>query len=110
MRNSINISLLTLAFAAMSSESVQAKSSTLCVYDPGGGNGDIYNMMKDYKVAAKAWGVDFKMKPYTDEKTASEDFKAGQCNAVLMTGTRVRQYHRFSGSMEAMGALPTCPR
>ena len=109
MRNSIIISLLTLAFAAMSAESAQAKSSTLCVYDPGGGNGDIYNMMKDYKVAAKAWGVDFKMKPYTDEKTASEDFKAGQCKAVLMTGTRVRQYHRFSGSMEAMGALPTYP-
>lgn len=83
-----------------------AETRALCVYDPGGGNGDIFNMMKDYRTAAKGWGVDFTLKPYTDEKTAAEDFKAGQCHAVLMTGTRSRQFQKFAGTIEAMGALP----
>jgi hypothetical protein len=78
----------------------------LCVYDPGGANGDIFNLMKDYRAAAIAWGVDFDLRPYTDEKTASEDFKAGQCKAALITGTRARNYHKFAGTIEAMGALP----
>ena len=44
--------------------------------------------MKEYRIAALGWGVDFKLKPYTDEKTAAEDFKAGQCDGVVLTGTR----------------------
>jgi hypothetical protein len=101
-------SLMTTAVLLASlSPSANAKSSALCVFDPGGANGDIYNLMKDYRVAAKGWSVDFKLKPYTDEKTAAEDFKAGQCKAVLMTGTRVRQFHSFAGTIEAMGALPS---
>ena len=91
---------------ALSLPTYAAEKKSLCVYDPGGGNGDIFNMMKDYRTSALGWGVDFTMKPYTDEKTAAEDFKAGQCDAVLMTGTRVRQFHQFAGTIEAMGALP----
>ncbi len=79
---------------------------SLCVYDPGGATGDLFNLMKDYATAAGAWGVDFDPKPYTDEKTAADDFKAGQCDAVLATGTRLRKYHKFGGTLEAMGALP----
>lgn len=82
-----------------------AESKSLCIYDPSGANGDIYNLMKDYKTAAMGWGVDFAMKPYTDEKTAAEDFKAGKCDAVVLTSTRVRLFHTFAGSLEAMGAL-----
>ena len=81
--------------------------STLCVYDPSGANGDIYNLMKDFRTEALSWGVDFKMKPYTDEKTASEDFKAGQCKAALLTGTRGRPFQTFTSTVEALGALPS---
>ncbi len=91
-----------LAAAPASAENVQR---TLCIYDPSGGNGDVFNMMKDYRTKALEWGVEFEMKPYTDEKTASEDFKAGQCQAVLMTGTRVRAFQKFTGTLEAMGSL-----
>lgn len=86
-----------------------AEKRSLCVYDPSGGRGDIFNMMQDYKAAALGWGADFKLKPYTDEKTAAEDFKAGQCHAVLMTGTRTRQFQKFAGTLEAMGALKSYP-
>ena len=107
MSKSIFSGLLAASLILAAAPDAFAASKSLCIYDPGGANGDIYNLMKDYRIAAKGWGVDFKLKPYTDEKTASSDFKAGKCQAVLMTGTRVRQFHPFAGSVEAMGALPT---
>ena len=42
-------------------------------------------MMKDYRTAAVGWGVEFDMKPYTDEKIASEDFKAGKLRVLVAT-------------------------
>ena len=83
----------------------QAEKRTLCAFDPSGANGDLFNAMKDYRTAALGWGIDFTLKPYTDEKTVAEDFKAGQCHAALMTGTRIRQFQKFAGSLEAMGGL-----
>ncbi|MCA9538037.1 MAG: hypothetical protein KC620_04080 [Myxococcales bacterium] len=78
----------------------------LCIFDPAGVNGSIFTMMKDYQLEALKWGIKFEMKPYTDEKTAADDFKAGQCDAALITGTRVRPFIPFGGTLEAMGALP----
>lgn len=94
-----------LAFVLGVGAAQGAQNKTLCIYDPSGGNGDIFNLMKDYKNAAVGWGVDFAMKPYTDEKTAAEDFKAGKCDAVVLTSTRVRLFHKFAGTLEAMGGL-----
>ncbi len=81
-------------------------SKTLCVFDPSGSNGQVFQLMKDYKLEAVAWGVDFDLKPYTDEKLAADDFKAGKCDASLITATRLRPFHKFAGTLEAMGALP----
>ena len=106
----MNVTLSTLLAATVAlclglGTAVAAQSKNLCIYDPSGANGDIFNLMKDYKAAAGGWGVDLTMKPYTDEKTAAEDFKAGICDAVVLTSTRVRLFHKFAGSLEAMGAL-----
>ncbi len=79
----------------------------ICVYDPSGAMGDAFNAMKDYQAAALAWGVKVKLLPYTDEKTAAEDFKAGKCDAALLTGVRARAFNKFTGSIEAMGAVPS---
>jgi hypothetical protein len=81
------------------------KKRTFCVYDPSGAVGDAFNMAKDYRAAALEWGYDLKMVPYTDERTASEDFKAGKCDLALLTGVRARGYNRFVGTVEALGAL-----
>lgn len=86
-----------------------ANNVTVCVYDPSGANGDLFQMMKEYKGAAMDWGVKMTLKPYTDEKIASEDFKAKQCDGVLMTGTRGRSLNSFSSTLEAMGAISTYP-
>ncbi|MCK5190093.1 MAG: hypothetical protein KAR12_08560 [Methylococcales bacterium] len=63
--------------------------------------------MKDYKTAALAWGVELELKPYTSERVAAEDFKSGLCDAVIFTGIRARQFNAFTGSLDAIGAMPT---
>lgn len=79
---------------------------TVCVFDIVGQHGDIFNMMKDYKLAALQWGVDVELKGYTDEKIASEDLKASQCDAAVITGIRGRALNTFTGSLDSIGSLP----
>ncbi|ABC27463.1 conserved hypothetical protein [Hahella chejuensis KCTC 2396] len=79
---------------------------SFCVFDPIGANGPLFNIMKTAKPSALGWGVNLDLRAYTDEKVAAEDFKAGQCDAVLLTGTRAREFNRFTGTLEAMGAIP----
>ncbi|HEX5678067.1 MAG TPA: putative solute-binding protein [Alcanivorax sp.] len=96
----------TMGLASMSAQAANVKRS-LCVFDIIGTSGDVYNIMKDYKTQALGWGVDLELKPYTDEKIAAEDLKAGQCDGAVLTGLRVRQFNSYAGSMEAVGAIPT---
>jgi hypothetical protein len=88
------------------SSAAQAKQ-TLCVFDLLGTGGDVYAMMKDYSLASAKWGADIVLKPYTDERIAAEDFKAGQCDAVSLTGLRGRQFNTFTGSIDSIGAITT---
>lgn len=99
--------LLAGAVLAASSGAMANAKQTLCVWDILGAQGDVFNMMKDYRLAAAKWGANFELRAYTDEKIASEDFKAGQCDAVVMTGLRGRQFNAFTGSLDAIGALPS---
>lgn len=80
---------------------------SLCVWDMMGQNGEIFAMMRDYQVKAASMGVDFELKPYVEEKIASEDFRVKYCDAVIMTGLRVRPFNAFTGSIEAIAAIPT---
>ena len=98
-----------LATAALSlSATLPAHAQKFCVYDPVGANGPAYAMAKDYAVAAKSWGVSaLELKAYTDERVAAEDFKAGQCDQVAITGLRGRQFNSYIGSIDSIGALPS---
>lgn len=104
--------LQVLTAAAVFSVSATALATTgtkrtVCVFDIIGANGDTFNIMRDYKTAAVQWGVDVELKPYTDEKIASEDLKAGQCDAAVLTGIRGRQFNSYTGSMDSIGAIPS---
>lgn len=90
-----------------SSFAVLAEPKTLCVFDLLGANGPIFAQMKDYKIAAMNWDVDLQLKPYINEVKAATDFKAGLCDAVSFTGIQSRQFNSFTGSLDAMGALPS---
>src|SRR5690554_685086 len=103
------IAVLALAsFAAITTQVAQAElpKRSLCVFDPIGASGPLFNVVKPVKPAALEWGVDLTLQAYTDEKIAAEDFRAGQCDAVLLTGTRAREFNKFTGTLEAIGAIP----
>jgi len=91
---------------SLSTTAVEAKQ-VVCVFDLLGTSGDVYAEMRDYALAARNWGADITLKPYTDERVAAEDFKAGQCDGVAVTGMRGRQFNSFTGSIDSIGALPS---
>jgi len=80
---------------------------TVCVWDLMGANGDNFSLMKDYRIAAREWGVNLKLKAYSDEKIATEDFRVGQCDAAVITGLRAKPFNTFAGSLESIGSIPT---
>ncbi len=100
-------SVLLLLVLSGNSHCIFADTKRLCVFDLLGANGPIYAQMTDYKIAALSWGVDFQLKPYVNEKKAAADFKSGVCDAVSFTGTQSRQFNIFSGSLDAMGGIPS---
>ena len=75
-----------------------------CVYDMLGATGDLYNMTKDYAVAMQRNGVTIELKGYTDERVATEDFRTGQCDAVIATAFRIRQFNSVAGSIDTLGS------
>lgn len=98
--------LLIPTFLMGSGSFAHAEAKTLCVFDLLGANGPFFSQMKDYKTAALDWGVELTLKPYTSERVAAEDFKSGQCDAVNFTGIRSRQFNSFTGTLDAIGAMP----
>ncbi|SPL72087.1 putative solute-binding protein [Acinetobacter stercoris] len=96
--------LLAAGFMAITT-AAQAKQ-TICVFDFVGKNGDVFALMKDYQLAAKNWGADIELKVNQSESVIAEDFKAGKCDGVSITGMRGRQFNKFTGSLDAIGAIP----
>ena len=54
---------------------------------------------------ALTWGVDFKFKYFDEEQLAIEEFKLGQCDAINLLGIRAKQFNKFTGTIDAIGAL-----
>ncbi|MCH8498017.1 MAG: DUF6091 family protein [Marinobacter sp.] len=79
----------------------------MCVFDVIGANGDAFNLVRDYALEMRAHGINFELRPYTDEGVAVGDFNSGQCDALAATDLRTRSFNRFAGSISAVGALPT---
>ena len=93
--------------ASEKGKGARAEPLRFCVYDPVGATGVLYQKMQDYQLAALEWGVDLKLKPYTDERVAEDDFRSGQCDAVGLTGVRGRQFNAFTGTIDSIGAIPS---
>ncbi|MGP9833561.1 putative solute-binding protein [Marinobacter sp. NSM] len=95
------------ALSVLIPATASAQSLSVCVFDVIGANGDVFNVMKDYALEVKSFGVTLDLKPYTDEGVAVGDFNAGQCDAVAATDLRTRPFNKFTGSISAVGALPS---
>jgi hypothetical protein len=76
----------------------------ICVYDIVGTAGDVFNLAKDYALAMQKNGGNLELKGYTDERVATEDFRTGQCDAVIATGLRTRQFNQTAGSIDTLGS------
>jgi len=87
-------------------KAMDGKKVRICIFDPIGANGPAMGYARDYMLEAKKWGVNADIKAYTDERVAAEDLKAGQCDAAAITTLRAKQFNKFVGSLDAVGAIP----
>lgn len=101
--------LLTIATSALltisSAATAEIIDRSFCVFDPVGAKGPVFDAMRDYQAAALGWGVNFELRAYTSEAVVTADFNAGKCDAMGVTGTRVRPYNSFTASIEALGGV-----
>ena len=107
-----NTKLLLLLSALLLSASLNAEGAAstaperiFCVFDPVGSKGPVFNAMRDYQTSALNWGANLTLKAYTSEAVVLADFNAGKCDAMGVTGTRVRPYNQFTASIEALGGI-----
>ena len=97
--------LLTLGQHAHSQDN-DVIDRTFCVWDPVGSNGRLFSLMESQRPLALEQGVDLKLRAFTNEHIAAEEFRNGQCDQVLLTGTMAGDFNSFTGSLDAMGAIP----
>jgi hypothetical protein len=62
-------------------------------------------LAKDYAIEAKKWGADIELRAYVDERIAADDLKVGKCDGAIISGLRGRQFNKYTGSLDAIGAL-----
>jgi hypothetical protein len=84
----------------------QRLKRVICIWDLVGRNGPIFGAAMEARAQALEFGVELEMVPYTNEGVMVEEFKAGRCDAALMSGLRARQFNKFTGSIDAIGAVP----
>lgn len=80
---------------------------TLCIWDLLGRSGPIYAAAVDQQARLLDMGITVNMKAYTNEGVLADDLKAGQCDAALFTGIRARLFNKFTGTIDAIGAIPS---
>jgi hypothetical protein len=84
-------------------QTARAKS-LFCVWDVAGKTGDVFAQATDYALAMQKNGADIELKSYIDERVAIEDFRAGQCDGVIATAFRTRQFNSVAGSLDSIGS------
>lgn len=89
---------------ALATSPASAKPLTLCVWDAIGASGPMYQAAKGYALSMQQQGTELDVKPYTDERVAAEDFRVGQCDALLATSMRTRPYNAVAAAVDYVGA------
>lgn len=97
------VCIAVLLFLSFSTQALERK--VFCVWDPVGRSGPVMSFYSDLIPKAQAWGLSIRFVAYTDEKVAANEFKAGNCEAVLLSAILSRQFVKFGGTMDAIGAI-----
>lgn len=106
MKKILSTVALSAAMLFASSASAAPTKAKICVFDFIGESGPVMTRMKDFKLEALKWGTELELKSFTSEKIATEEFKQGRCDGVMFSGFRARQFVPFSGTIDAIGAMP----
>lgn len=101
----LNVLVISLLLASASFSVSALEDKVFCVWDPVGRNGPVMSFYSDLIPKAQSWGLNIRFIAYTDESVAANDFKAGRCEAVLLTSIMSRQFVQFAGTMDAIGAI-----
>ncbi len=92
------------AALVIASPAALAAKQIVCVFDILGTSGDGYNNAKDYAIEMQKHGADIELKVYVDERVAVEDFRTGQCDAVMATALRTRSFNPLTAALDSVGA------
>ncbi|MDO9278463.1 MAG: DUF6091 family protein [Polaromonas sp.] len=77
----------------------------MCVFDPQGASGDAFRAARDFRYEMlEEGGVDIDAKSYVDERVAAEDFRTGQCDALMASGLRTKAFNAMAASLDSVGA------
>lgn len=109
VKSAVSTRLLLLLFALLPLNihaNTELVTRTMCLFDLIGQKGPMANIVKDYQTQALHWGVKLELKHYTNDRLAAEDYEAGHCDLVNLPGIRARTYNAFTGSINAIGAIP----
>jgi len=79
----------------------------ICIWDIVGRNGPIFSAAQDQRAKLLEYGIQLDLVPYTDERVMVDEFKAGLCDAALMSGLRARLFNTYTGTIDSIGGLPT---
>lgn len=78
----------------------------ICIWDIGGRAGPVYQAAMEQRALAMQYGINLDMVPFTNETVMVEALKAGRCDAALMSGLRARSFNTYTGTVDAIGAIP----
>ncbi|NBD19531.1 hypothetical protein GTZ97_02435 [Aquabacterium fontiphilum] len=95
---------LALALGALGASATSHAAQTVCVWDPLGTSGQIFDAARTYALVMRKHGADITVKAYTDERIAADDFKVGQCQGLLATSLRTRPYNAVTAALDHGGA------
>lgn len=78
-----------------------------CIWDPLGKLGPIASTVQDQTVRSVHYGLDASITVFNSEQELIDNFKQEKtCDAILVRGAIAREFNKFSGTIEAIGALP----
>ncbi|KGM40770.1 hypothetical protein JY96_13900 [Aquabacterium sp. NJ1] len=103
-RQPILAATLFTALALLAPAAAHAADPKLCVFDLQGASGEMFNAAKDYALAMQGAGFNLVLKSYVDERVAVDDFRTGQCDAVLATAFRTRAFNPVTAATDSFGA------
>jgi len=86
---------------------VELQSVRTCAFLMTGERGPEHQLLLDYQAAALEWGVKLETTTYMNENIVAQEFQAGSCDLANMTGMQVRNFNKFTGTLDASGGIPT---